>query len=146
MKDLKTKTIIRALVGAILGVAICFFMAGIGGGLGELASNPLELIRQIIGSSLLGIVSMGGMTIYEIESWGLLRTTCTHFILSLSAFLLCNSLLGWFEKDIILIVLVVWIITYFLIWLFQWLHCKSEIKKMNSDLEKMQRKEEDHHE
>ena len=111
-------------------------------------ADAYEVVIQLVGSAILGIVNMGAMSIYDIESWGLLRSTVTHFVLSLSSFLLANSLLGWFDKNVMLIVIVAFVLIYFMIWLFQYLIWKKEIRKMNENLNRMNnvKEEGDQHE
>lgn len=143
MKDLVRKTIIRAIIGGIIGIGISVALHITMG-----YKDAYEVAIQLVGSSLLGIVNMGAMSIYDIENWGVLRSTITHFVLSLSSFLLANSLLGWFDKNIMLIVIIAFIVIYFMIWLFQYLIWKKEIRKMNEDLNRMNRNQEaeDQHE
>lgn len=144
MKDLIRKTIIRALLGAVIGIGISISLHVFFNGY----ADAYEVVIQLVGSAILGIVNMGAMSIYDIESWGLLRSTVTHFVLSLSSFLLANSLLGWFDKKVMLIVIVAFVLIYFMIWLFQYLIWKREITKMNENLSRMNKiKEEgDQHE
>ncbi|MCR4929929.1 MAG: DUF3021 domain-containing protein [Lachnospiraceae bacterium] len=133
MKDLIRKTIIRALLGAVIGIGISISLHVFFNGY----ADAYEVVIQLVGSAILGIVNMGAMSIYDIESWGLLRSTVTHFVLSLSSFLLANSLLGWFDKKVMLIVIVAFVLIYFMIWLFQYLIWKREITKMNENLSRM---------
>ena len=144
MKDLIRKTIIRALLGAVIGIGISISLHVFFNGY----ADAYEVVIQLVGSAILGIVNMGAMSIYDIESWGLLRSTVTHFVLSLSSFLLANSLLGWFDKNVMLIVIVAFVLIYFMIWLFQYLIWKKEIRKMNENLNRMNnvKEEGDQHE
>ena len=90
MKDLIRKTIIRALLGAVIGIGISISLHVFFNGY----ADAYEVVIQLVGSAILGMVNMGAISIYDIESWGLLRSTVAHFVLSLSSFLLANSLLG----------------------------------------------------
>jgi len=143
MKDLKSKTIIRALIGAIIGIGISITIGLLTGSFKDVMIHPGEFVAQIVGSAFLGFVNMGAMSIYEIEEWGLVKTTITHFVISLSTFLLVNAFLNWFSRKILVIAIIIFVVLYFFIWLIQFLAWKNEIKKMNSDLEKMIRKEEE---
>lgn len=139
MKDLIRKTIIRAFIGAIIGIGISVSLDVF---INEY-NSVYEAVIQLVGSAILGLVNMGAMSIYDIESWGLLRSTVTHFVLSLSSFLLANSLLGWFDKNVMLIVIVAFVLIYFMIWLFQYLIWKREIRKMNENLGRMNKSKEE---
>ena len=139
MKDLIRKTIIRALLGAVIGIGISISLHVFFNGY----ADAYEVVIQLVGSAILGMVNMGAMSIYDIESWGLLRSTVTHFVLSLSSFLPANSLLGWFDKNVMLIVIVAFVLIYFMIWLFQYLIWKREIRKMNENLGRMNKSKEE---
>lgn len=147
-KELISKTIIRALIGAIIGigisVAICLFSGSYRG----IINHPGAFVAQLTGSALLGFVNMGAMSIYKIESWGLLRTTVTHFVISLTSFLLANAVLDWFSRNAMVIAIIIFVLVYFLIWLIQYLIWKKEVRNLNNELKNMISKEEkgDQHE
>ena len=147
-KELISKTIIRALIGAIVGIGISIAICMFSGNYKEIFYHPGAFVAQLTGSALLGFVNMGAMSIYDIESWGLVRTTVTHFAISFISFLLANTLLGWFSRNVLVIVIIVFVLVYFLIWLFQYLIWKKRIKELNNDLKNMISKEEkgDQHE
>ncbi|MCR5847032.1 MAG: DUF3021 domain-containing protein [Lachnospiraceae bacterium] len=142
-KELISKTIIRALIGAIIGIAISIAICLISGSYRDIINHPGAFVAQVTGSALLGLVNMGAMSIYDIESWGLVKTTVIHFIISFTSFLLANTLLGWFERNVLVIVIIAFVSVYFLIWLIQYLVWKKEIKNLNNDLKNMISKEEE---
>ena len=142
-KELISKTIIRALIGAIIGIVISIAICLFSGNYKEIINHPGYFVAQLTGSALLGLVNMGAMSIYEIESWGLVKTTVIHFAISFTSFLLANTLLGWFGRNILVIVIIVFVLVYFMIWLIQYLIWKKEIKNLNNDLKNMMSKKEE---
>lgn len=143
MGDLKTRLTIKALIGALAGIAICIFFYAIGAYDHILTNRPL-FILQFVGSAVLGIVSMGGSIAYEIDSWGLTKATLVHYVVTLGTFVGISVLLGWFSETIaLLIAFLVMTVMYFLIWLFNYAIWKREIRKINSDLNKMKQEEKD---
>ena len=91
----------------------------------------------------MGMLAMGGSTVYDIESWSLRKSTLVHYFLALGSFLICCFLLKWFPLDWMIPVLLVYTLIYFLIWLTQWLLWKREIKRMNQELLRQEKEEED---
>ena len=130
-KELISKTIIRALIGTIIGIGISVAICMFSGNYKEIFNHPGAFVAQLTGSALLGFVNMGAMSIYDIESWGLVRTTVTHFAISFTSFLLANTLLGWFGRNMLVIMIIAFVLVYFLIWLIQYLIWKKEIAMKN---------------
>ena len=140
MKEIKVKFFIKSQLGALIGVAICLIIYGLGG-YDELLTDKPAFIAQFIGSMLMGFVGMGGSVAYEIDSWGISKATLVHYVATMGIFVLNCSLLHWFEGSALLISLICMTIAYFCIWLVNYILGKKEISRINSDIEKMIREE-----
>ena len=103
----------------------------------EITGSRLFLPMQFIGSGLYGAICFGGVIVYDIEEWGLLRVTATHYLITLVSFLVTNAVLGWFPWKIMVFVLIFFTVGYFIIWLVMYLRWKHLVKKLNVELEEM---------
>lgn len=134
MSELKNKLVIRALIGAILGMLISLFICVFANDLSELEGHKLYLIIQVLGSGIYGAIPMGGTICYKIEKWSLLKATLIHYCMTMAAFLTTNALLEWFSWSIIIYVLLAMTIGFFMIWFAEYIGWKKTIKRMNHDL------------
>lgn len=141
MRKIFNKFLIKTLFGALMGLAICITIYGFGVYDDVILSNKPFMIAQFIGSAVLGIIGMGGSVVYEVEKWSLTAVTITHYILVVIAFVCCCVFLKWFEIRVLPIVLIIFTITYFIIWLINYLISKNEIKKINEGLEILKQKD-----
>ena len=132
--DLKTKFIIRALLGFSLGVIIGAIMYVLSVGDNE-PVDKVFLLMQLFGSGIMGIVGNGGAIVYDFEDWGLGRATFTHYIVTLFTMLSLSEILGWFSHDILLIVILAFSFVYLIIWGTEYFVWKKEIRQMNRQLE-----------
>lgn len=131
--DLKTKFIIRALLGfslgMILGAIIYVLMVS--------DNEPVDkvyLLMQLFGSGIMGIVGNGGAIVYDFEDWGLGRATFTHYIVTFFTMLSISEILGWFSHDILLIVVLAFSFVYLIIWGTEYFVWKKEIRQINRQL------------
>jgi MFS family permease len=94
-------------------------------------SSALAL-QTVLGAAL-GILAFGGMCFFDIEEWSLLRASVAHCALILVAYLIAGSMLHWFSRHIIpiLIMSLITIVAYALIWLIMYALWKREIREMN---------------
>lgn len=134
--DIRTKFLIRALVGISLGMLIGLFTFVM------LASDTLPvdkvyLVLHIIGSGLLGLVSNGAAIIYDFEDWSLTRATFTHYILSFATLFIISEMLGWFPHSVLLIVFIAFTTVYFIIWIAEYLSWGKQVRQMNKELKSM---------
>ena len=137
MSELKTKMIIKALIGAIISMLICLFISTFANDPAELIVDRFEFIIQFIGAGIYGAIPMGGSIVYEFERWSLLKATLIHYFMTMGALTVTNVLLGWFAWNIYLVVLLAMTVAYFIIWLVNYLSCKREIERINNDLSNM---------
>ena len=128
---------------ASLGIA--GFAAGLLIGAGFILFTGLSeglapALPHILVSGLYGAAAMGSNVFYEIESWSIARATAVHFLLVMSLYCLAALSMGWFtaEDPVFWMVIAVMAAGYILIWLFQYLCYRREIRRMNEDLKKIQ--------
>lgn len=131
--DTKNKLIFLSLLGFSMGLLIGAVITCVFADYAEY-SNRMMMLAQLIGSGLLGMVSMGGTIVYDLEEWGLTQATFTHYIVDLIAFFTASELLGWFEHDVLFIVFIAFTVVYFMIWLFNFLSWKAQVRQMNREL------------
>ena len=140
MKDFKTQLIIKTLIGAILAMFVCLFMIVISAGGDEVTMGRYELLKQFVGSALMGGVCMGSSVVYEIESWGLWKVTLIHYVVAFGAFLIACIFLKWFPAGTLIIALIAYTIVYACIWLFEYTVWKREIRNINRDMDLLKHK------
>ena len=133
--DLKSKSIIKSLIGFILGVFVGLMFSA---GYDALEINTYFLVHLLL-SGVLGAVCMGSTGIYDIESWGILRSTLTHYALCMGTFVVIALVLGWFEGNLPMLLIFIVIMTgiYALIWIFESLYWRRTVRRMNARLKAM---------
>lgn len=131
--DLKTKFIIRALLGFSLGMIIGAIMYVLNVNDNE-PVDKVFLLMQLFGSGIMGIVGNGGAIVYDFEDWGLGRATFTHYIVTFFTMLSISEILGWFSHDILLIVVLLFSLAYLIIWGTEYFVWKKEIRQINRKL------------
>lgn len=139
---MKKDFLIRALIGTIIGLAICITLYAFGIFDNIVLDNKGLMISQFVGSAILGFVSMGGTIVYDVEKWGLTKVTALHYAMTLAVFVLDCLILSWFPLGVLPIVLVIFTIAYFIIWLINYLIYKRNIRDINSDLDELRKREE----
>ena len=139
--DLKTKFIIRALLGFSLGMIIGAIMYVLSVNDNE-PVDKVYLLMQLFGSGIMGIVGNGGAIVYDFEDWGLGRATFTHYIVTFFTMLSISEILGWFSHDILLIVVLAFSFVYLIIWGTEYFVWKKEIRQMNRQLGLLKREQE----
>ena len=134
--DIKTKFIIRALLGFSLGVIIGAIMFVLYAS-DTAPLNKSYLLLQLFGSGFLGVVANGGAIVYEVEDWALGSATFTHYIITFITMFAVSEMLGWFPHKILLIVIIAFSVVYLIIWLIEYAVWKNEVRRINRDLEIM---------
>ena len=140
MKRYVNSFIFRALIGALMGIAICLILYGFGSYDEIIIDNKPYVLMQFIGSALNGIICMGSTIVYDIDNLGLSKVTLLHYVITLVSFFSFNFLLGWFSEFNIILILAVFTVAYFIIWLVIYLIYKREIRRMNIELEDIKQK------
>lgn len=88
----------------------------------------------MIVDGLFGTVALGGSIVYDFEDWGILKSTITHYLSSLTLFLVVNSVLDWFDKSILCILVVVYTVLYMIIWMVKIMMFVRDIREINEML------------
>lgn len=136
MNDLAKKAVKMAIIGLLSGIGIGLFFCAItllsGGDIG----SGTGLLIYFLLSGMLGVATMGGSVIYEIESWSITKCTVTHFILTMIAFYFFGSWIGFikFGELSFWIYTVCEVVVYFIIWIVQYTKSKKEVAMMNEEL------------
>lgn len=133
--ELRNKFIIKSLIGFIIGIFIGLFFWF----LNFRDYSGTAFVVHLIMSGILGLIAMGGSVAYDIESWGLLKATATHYILVMLDFIIVATVLGWVSSILEMVVFLAGMtIIYAAIWLFESFLWKRTIRKMNEQLKEMQ--------
>ena len=131
------KATLMSLAGFAIGAAIGIMLMLANPSAGWKAALP-----HIILGGVQGAVAMGSSVVYEIEKWSIARATVTHFLLVFALFFAISLSMEWFRPDdpVLWIVVAAMVAGYVLIWLFQYLSYKREIRKMNDNLRRWKSK------
>ena len=92
--ELRNKFIIKSLIGFIIGIFIGIFFWFIS----SRTDFGTDFLIHLFLSGIIGLLAMGGSVAYDIESWGLLKATATHYILVMVDFIIVSAVLGWFPS------------------------------------------------
>ncbi|MCR5234751.1 MAG: DUF3021 domain-containing protein [Lachnospiraceae bacterium] len=139
--DIKKSFMIKLLSGCLIGVYIPVVIVLCADGPQYIDSHGLEMLRQIVGSMIYGGIAMGSSVFYEIENWGIVRATSSHYLLTMSSFLVANYILGWFGTGgVLIITFICMTVAYIIIWLIQYSTYKRQIREINKELEMLRRK------
>ena len=135
--EIKSKMIIRALIGFILGMfismAFCIHNAD---------GFDLRFVINLLAGGVIGFINNGSSAVYDIESWGTTRATVIHYILTVVVFLTIALSLGWFRIDMtLLIFMIIFTVVYVIIWLSEYLYFKKTVNDINKELESFKKTE-----
>jgi hypothetical protein len=143
---MKKCLLIRSLLGFVIGAAaVHLFTLAIGyfaygqwtlcaPGLIDALGETGAIALQTALGALFGMIALGGMCVYDIETWSLLRASLVHCLLVLVSYLIVGLILRWFSADAASILIVSGIIlaVYAVIWLCMYIAWKREMRKMNA--------------
>ena len=134
------RIIISFIIGAVLGNVIAYLSTGfqmvIAPELKDSVGTVAGIIIQSVLSGFIGIGGIGGMALYDIESWGITKATIVHYISVMTAFVISATICKWGTFGQILILCLIETIIFFMIWLFMCLVWKRSIRDLNENLEK----------
>lgn len=132
--DLKSKFLINSLIGLVIGMAVGVATWIVFGG----QSEDRSLVLHIAMSGLHGLIPCGAATVYDIESWGLTRSTVVHALITLATIIGIEIPMKWFTLGPeFLIAMVIYVVIYLIIWLVNYLYWKHSVRQMNEQLEIM---------
>lgn len=134
------KTLKRAGLGVLLGLSagnvIAYLISS-----GTLVAPEFE---ELIGSrtaamfiqqlllGLYGAVCCGGMSFYDIESWGMARSMAAHFFAMVGVYVPMSLFLRWFNSAApLLIMLGAMAAAYIIIWVIMQAVYKAQVKDLN---------------
>lgn len=149
-RSIFSKIILRALVGAPIGLAISTIITiiisvCIGNGsfyptdpeLVNDCGNEINAVLVQTGCSLLYGAAFGGASvIWELESWSLLKQTVVHLIICSAATFPIAFFMHWMPRNVfgIVIYYAVFFAIYFGIWMSQYFSMKARLKKLNESV------------
>lgn len=150
------KTILRALIGFLIGIVIGNLIAILTGAfdtggvtfasqrLLEIAGGNgiLAVLLQSLFSGLYGAACFAGMSFYEAERMPLAAATALHCALIVLLFVPIALLLGWVGGILeILIIAVIQLVVFFIIWLILWAVYKKQVRELNEMQKRFSEKE-----
>ena len=143
-EELRTKCIIKSLIGAVLGMLISAFLVSFAYDIDNISpGGDFAVFIQFVGSGIMGAICNGGAVVYDIETWSLRKATVIHYVLCVIAFLAASLLLNWFDRRYMPFILLIFTLVYLFIWLVEFLSWKREIKRINRGLSQMIRREQE---
>lgn len=147
---MKTKKIVDlTLVGACIGITIgtsielifsslysCSYYPGAPEFLNTFRNENVAVLIERLIYAAYGIISSFAGLLYRNETRPLILNTALHFGIILICGIAAGSYLKWwgYSFDMLGVILTIALI-YLLIWLFNWLVDRSEVKKMNQKLQ-----------
>ena len=138
MRELWKKTAILASVGFALGVLLGLVILSLIG-----IREYQE--QQGVGQLTFYLLASGAAVVYSFERWGLLKTTLTHFCISMASVCAVGFSVGWLRlRDArTWLTLAACVAAYFVIWIIMYLRYKREIRRINRALERWKRAQKD---
>ena len=137
--DIKTKFLVRSLIGFSLGMLVGAFTLLICVDDAFMVNRPL-VFAHIVCSGIMGLVGNGGAIVYDLESWGIIKATFIHFSVTFMTMIAISEILGWFPHEILVFVFLGFTAVYVIIWLIEYAIGKKQVKELNRDLETMIKK------
>ncbi|MGI6508371.1 MAG: DUF3021 domain-containing protein [Saccharofermentanales bacterium] len=91
------------------------------------------VVVQTVLGAIFGMIALGGMCLFDIERWSLLRASVAHCLLILISYMIVGPALDWFSFELkpVLIMACIIIFVYALIWLIMYAIWKREVRQMN---------------
>lgn len=143
---MKKYLLIRSLLGLVIGAAAAHLFTFVVGyfvygqwtlcapGLIDALGETGAIALQTALGALFGMVTLGGMCVYDIETWSLLRASFVHCLLVLVSYIIVGLILRWFSADAASVLIVAGIIfaVYAIIWLIMYIAWKREMREMNA--------------
>ena len=126
----------RCFIGFLLGAAASAVIAA---RMEASGAAVRALWAQLLVSGLYGGVCMGGTTLYEIESWPLMKSTVIHWLIMALLYVPIALGLGWVGVlRGLLLMEGLMLAAFLMIWCIMHLRCKAQVRKLN-DLIKRQK-------
>ena len=134
MRSVWKKVPLLSAIGFVMGLLVASGFMVLGGS--DFQTFTKDVLLYFTLSGLYGAFSMGLTVVYEIEEWGVTRTTLTHFSGVLAGFLILGFTQRWFSlnEPSFYIMIAAFILVYFVIWLVQYLKYRQRVKQLNQEL------------
>ncbi|WP_071128294.1 DUF3021 domain-containing protein [Varibaculum massiliense] len=144
-KKIVDLTLVGACIGIIIGTSIELIFSSLSSssyypGAPEFLNtfgneNVAVLIERLIYAAY-GIIGSFAGLLYRNETRPLILNTAMHFGIILICGIAAGSYLKWWGSSFDMIGVIITIaLIYLLIWLFNWLMARAEVKKMNQKLQ-----------
>ena len=145
MQSIFKRAILLFALGFILGILLGLIIMGATENLNRDQKNINDLSLYLFTCGILGAINMAATVVYSIEHWGLLRTTLTHFCISMGTLCIIGFSVGWLNihDTVTWIILIISIIVYFIIWFIMYWRYKQKIKKINDALGRWKKTQKD---
>ena len=143
-KKIVDLTLVGACIGIIIGTSIELIFSSLSSssyypGAPEFLNtfgneNVAVLIERLIYAAY-GIIGSFAGLLYRNETRPLILNTALHFGIILICGIAAGSYLKWWGSSFDMLgVIITIVLIYLLIWLFNWLMARAEVKKMNQKL------------
>ena len=144
MREIFKRAAFLFALGFILGILIGLIITAATGSQNQ-EQQISSITLYLFTCGLLGAINMAATVVYSIEHWGLLRTTLTHFCISMGTLCIIGFSVGWLNihDTVTWIILIISIIVYFIIWFIMYWRYKQKIKKINDALGRWKKTQKD---
>lgn len=138
LKNLK-EMLVRGIQGSVIGVFLIHtlgvIMMVMEGETATFTSN--FLIAQYIAASIVGFTFGALNMLFQSNRLSMLSATIIHFIGVAIVYFPCALMAGWFVPDVNVVIstLLIFMISYFLIWIVCYIQMKIYIKNINLKLD-----------
>ena len=132
----KDRLIRKILIGALMGIFVGAVIEDVFPG-GEPSEVPLSITLLLY--ALMGVIGYGGAIVYEIERLGLLTMTLIHYFCTIGFFILMGTVIGFGTLPFYLIMIGIETVVYFMIWGFNFVRWRKEVRQMNEELEEVKK-------
>lgn len=98
-----------------------------------LGSDVAAVILQTFLSGFIGAAGFGGMYLYEIDDWSMIKTMAVHFTMISAVFIPVALILRWMNTVYeILIMEGAMLVVYLIIWVIMCAVYRSQVKELNA--------------
>ena len=136
------KTLKRAGLGFFIGVFVGNVISALSGWPDAFVTEKLlamtgglasAVLVQTLLSGVLGAVSFAGVSLYDVESWPLLRIAIVHYLIIEAAYMPIAFFLGWLSAAMeALIWLLISAVAYLIIYIIMWLIYRRQVRELNA--------------
>ena len=134
------KTLKRAGLGFLIGIAagnVISYLISSGGLISQdfvefIGDKSAAMFIQQLLMGIDGAVCFGGMSFYDIESWGMARAMITHFFVIAAVYIPIALFLRWFTSALpLVIMLCAMAAAYIIVWVILQAVYKAQVKDLN---------------